>query len=72
MAHHDMLTGLPNRSLLADRLTQAMLQTERHNPSVSVVFVDLDNFKFVNDSLGYTAGDKLLKTAAQRMLDCVR
>jgi diguanylate cyclase (GGDEF)-like protein/PAS domain S-box-containing protein len=72
MAHHDMLTGLPNRSLLIDRLTQAMLQTERHNPWVSVVFVDLDNFKFVNDSLGHSAGDTLLKEVSRRMLDCVR
>ena len=72
MAHHDLLTGLPNRSLLTDRLDQALLQTERHNPWVSVVFVDLDNFKFVNDSLGHTAGDMLLKMVAQRMLDCVR
>jgi diguanylate cyclase (GGDEF)-like protein/PAS domain S-box-containing protein len=72
MAHHDMLTGLPNRSLLIDRLTQAMLQTERHNPWVSVVFVDLDNFKFVNDSLGHTAGDALLKEVSKRMVDCVR
>jgi diguanylate cyclase (GGDEF)-like protein/PAS domain S-box-containing protein len=72
MAHHDLLTGLPNRTLLIDRLDQAILQTERYNPWVSVVFVDLDNFKFVNDSLGHTAGDTLLKIAAQRMLDCVR
>ena len=72
LAHHDALTGLPNRSLLKDRLTQAMLQTQRHNPWVSVVFVDLDNFKTVNDSLGHTAGDALLKVVADRMVDCVK
>jgi len=72
MAHHDILTGLPNRGLLKDRLVQAMLQTERHNPCVSVVFVDLDHFKSVNDSLGHAAGDQLLKIVAQRMVDCVR
>ena len=72
LAHHDTLTGLPNRSLLKDRLTQAMLQTQRHNPWVSVVFVDLDNFKTVNDSLGHTAGDALLKIVANRMVDCVK
>ncbi|ATU95193.1 histidine kinase (plasmid) [Phyllobacterium zundukense] len=72
MAHHDALTGLPNRILLKDRLTQAMLRTERHNPWVSVVFVDLDNFKTVNDRLGHTAGDELLKIVASRMVNCVR
>ncbi|WP_246755404.1 EAL domain-containing protein [Rhizobium lusitanum] len=72
LAHHDALTGLPNRSLLKDRLTQAMLQTERHNPCVSVVFIDLDTFKSVNDSLGHSAGDALLKIVAHRMVGCVR
>ncbi|CDZ67183.1 C-di-GMP phosphodiesterase A [Neorhizobium galegae bv. orientalis] len=72
LAHHDILTGLPNRSLLKDRLVQAMLQTERHNPCVSVVFIDLDNFKSVNDSQGHSAGDELLKIVAHRMVECVR
>jgi PAS domain S-box-containing protein len=72
LAHHDVLTGLPNRSLLKDRLTQAILQTQRYNPWVSVVFIDLDNFKTINDSLGHTAGDELLKVVANRMTGCVR
>ena len=72
LAHHDALTGLPNRSLLKDRLTQAILQTQRHNPWVSVVFIDLDDFKTINDSLGHTVGDELLKAVASRMVGCVR
>jgi len=72
MANHDALTGLPNRTLLKDRLSQAILYAQRYGRGVSVVFIDLDNFKFVNDSLGHNAGDELLKIIAGRMVDGVR
>jgi diguanylate cyclase (GGDEF)-like protein/PAS domain S-box-containing protein len=72
MANHDSLTGLPNRTLLNDRLSQAILYAQRYGRGVSVVFIDLDNFKFVNDSLGHNAGDELLKIIAGRMVDSVR
>jgi diguanylate cyclase (GGDEF)-like protein/PAS domain S-box-containing protein len=72
MANHDSLTGLPNRTLLKDRLSQAILYAQRYGRGVSVVFIDLDNFKFVNDSLGHNAGDELLTIIAERMVDSVR
>jgi diguanylate cyclase (GGDEF)-like protein len=72
MAHHDALTGLPNRSLIGDRLDQAILHAQRDGRAVSVAFLDLDSFKLVNDGLGHNAGDELLKIVGRRMLQCVR
>ncbi len=71
-ANFDTLTGLANRSLLNDRLQQAILAAQRHGSQVAVAFVDLDRFKFVNDSLGHHFGDRLLKTTAERLKSCVR
>ena len=72
MAHHDDLTGLPNRSLIRDRLDQAILHAQRKSRCVAVVFIDLDSFKLVNDGLGHNAGDELLKVVGARMQACVR
>ncbi|MDR5826575.1 EAL domain-containing protein [Caballeronia sp. LP006] len=72
MANHDALTGLPNRTLLSDRLKQVLLQAERYGRGVTVIFIDLDNFKLINDSLGHRAGDDLLRTVASRMVQSVR
>ena len=72
MAHHDELTGLPNRSLIRDRLDQAILHAQRTGRCVAVAFIDLDGFKLVNDGLGHNAGDELLKVVGARMQGCVR
>lgn len=71
-ANHDGLTGLPNRNLLVDRLNQALLYAERHQRQVAVLFVDLDHFKVINDSLGHDMGDRLLKIVVERLMTCVR
>ncbi|MGE5758095.1 MAG: bacteriohemerythrin [Sideroxydans sp.] len=72
MAYHDKLTGLPNRALLFDRLSQAMSQAKRDAKHAALLFVDLDGFKAVNDEYGHEAGDAVLRIAAQRFLACVR
>ncbi len=71
-AQHDFLTGLPNRMLLADRIRQAIALAPRHVKKVGIVFLDLDGFKHINDSLGHALGDKLLQSIAERLVACVR
>ena len=72
MAYHDSLTGLPNRALLADRLDRAMLAAQRTDRKLAVMFLDLDRFKTINDSLGHLTGDHLLKEVANRLCRAVR
>jgi diguanylate cyclase (GGDEF)-like protein/PAS domain S-box-containing protein len=71
-AQHDFLTGLPNRMLLNDRVSQAIALAARHVKKVAVLFLDLDGFKHINDSLGHPIGDKLLQSIAKRLVDCGR
>ena len=72
LASHDVLTGLPNRRMLMDRLGQAIALGERGDFVVAVAFIDLDRLKFVNDTFGHDAGDMLITSAAERMQACVR
>jgi diguanylate cyclase (GGDEF)-like protein/PAS domain S-box-containing protein len=72
LAQHDALTGLPNRLLLNDRLGRATALARRHRSSFAVLFVDVDHFKHVNDTLGHAIGDQLLQSIARRLVACVR
>jgi diguanylate cyclase (GGDEF)-like protein len=71
-AERDFLTGLPNRALLSDRLAQSIALAQRHRKRVVLMYLDLDNFKDVNDSLGHAVGDQLLQSIAKRLEACVR
>lgn len=72
LAHHDALTDLPNRTLLRDRLNQTIEMAHRQSKKFAVMFMDLDRFKHINDSLGHSVGDQLLLSVTQRLLGCVR
>lgn len=72
LAEHDHLTGLPNRLLFNDRLDQAIARAHRNSGLLAVLFLDLDGFKHINDSLGHSVGDKLLQSVARQLLECVR
>ena len=72
LSQHDFLTGLPNRMLLNDRLNNAMALARRHRNKVAVLFVDVDRFKLINDSLGHTIGDKVLQAVGRRLEEAVR
>jgi diguanylate cyclase (GGDEF)-like protein/PAS domain S-box-containing protein len=71
-SEHDFLTGLPNRMLLNERVDQAIRLARRYGRKIAVLFLDLDGFKHINDSLGHPAGDKLLQSVAKRLVNCIR
>ena len=72
LAQHDFLTNLPNRLMLNDRIAHAITMARRNGQRLAILFLDLDNFKHINDSLGHAMGDKLLQSVSRRLADCVR
>jgi len=72
LAYHDPLTGLANRTLLQDRITHSISNAKRNQSRMALLFIDLDNFKSINDTLGHYAGDEVIKTQAKRLLSCIR
>jgi diguanylate cyclase (GGDEF)-like protein len=72
LAHHDGLTSLPNRGLFLERLNHAIARAHRTQDQIALLFLDIDNFKQINDTLGHHVGDQLLQIVAQRLTSCVR
>lgn len=72
MAHHDPLTGLPNRALFWPQFSRALAQAARENRKITVAYIDLDNFKQINDGLGHAVGDEVLKVISQRLIESIR
>ena len=72
MAQHDALTGLPNRALFSDRLSRELARAQRHDGRFAMAFLDLDNFKPINDNFGHAIGDQVLQQVAMRLQSCIR